>query len=175
MRTLLGSLAVAAAVAVGGCEGDLTDALDEVRSAAPEVCKDFCEDMITCEWAIAKGDLEDDAFSAQIRRCTVDCAWYMTEGAYVVTADSLGQKEYVDRVSGPSLREALDCAFYAGAYRCSDVGGHDAHLFAPPVESICNLTGACMQKLDIDYGMTWNEAAATCDVTGSETVESIFF
>lgn len=157
-----------------GCEDGLAEAIEEVRSAAPEVCKDYCEDMVTCEWPASDGDEEENAFGAAIRRCTVDCAWYMSDGAYVVEGGVSGNT-YTDKVSGKELQEALECVYYAGGYRCSDEGGSDMHIFDPPVESICNLCGACFGALGIDYRMMWNDPVSACQVTGTQTLETGFF
>lgn len=161
--------------ALAGCSDDLADAIEEVRAAAPEVCKDYCEDLITCEWPIADGDEEDNAFGAAIRRCTIDCAWFMSDGAYVVESGIIGQKLYTDKVSGKALREALECVYYAGGYRCSDEGAADLHIFDPPVESVCNLSGGCLGTLGLDYGLMWNPSGGYCQITGTQTVEVDFF
>ncbi len=159
----------------GGCAEELADAVDQLRAAAPDVCKDYCEDRVTCEWQGAAGDRETDAFGAAIKRCVIDCAWYMDDGAFVVETGIVDLKSYVDKVPGHDLEDTLECIYSAAGFRCEEQVGGDQHMFSPPVESICNLSGGCMGTLGIDYLMLWNPSTSTCQVTGTQTVEAVFF
>ena len=62
-------------LALLGCDQELDQAFENVRAAAPAVCKDYCEEKSSCEWPKASGPKEDAAFSSLIRQCTVACAW----------------------------------------------------------------------------------------------------
>jgi len=66
-----------------GCQDKLDQAFADVRAASPKVCTDYCEAMISCEWTpYPTGDFKNEAYSASIRGCITNCAWYMNEGAF---------------------------------------------------------------------------------------------
>ena len=163
-----------------GCENDLHAVLDQVRAAAPNVCKDFCEDKLACEFPAADGDKEDMAFAAAIRQCTINCAWYMDEGAYVVAVgDPEEKKVYEDHVTGTMLKDMLKCSFYAGVYLCTEQdGGVDLLMVNPLVQSMCIDADNCLSLLKIDQEMEWTpftEGGGECTVLGDQAIESMFY
>ena len=163
-----------------GCENDLHAIFDQVRSAAPNVCKDFCEDKLACEFPAADGDEEDKAFAAAIRRCTINCAWYMDEGAYVIEVeDPLEKKTYEDHVTGAMLEDMLKCSFYEGVFLCTEQeSGEDLLMLNPLVQSMCIDADNCLSLLRIDQEMEWTpftDGGGECIVSGDQTIESMFF
>jgi hypothetical protein len=170
---------VAAALGALGCEADLVEAIDELRAAAPTVCKDYCEDKLACEWPTAEGVEEEAAFSEGVERCTVDCAFYMGKGAYVVR-DGVEMVEYFDSVSGSTLLSALECAMENGTFRCTEGDPNDVHVFGGIVESMCEDADECLDLLDIDQHLEWipspePEGGGTCVATGDEWIDADFF
>lgn len=166
--------------AVTGCENDLHAILDEVRAAAPNVCKDFCEDKLTCEFPSADGDKENLAFAAAIRRCTINCAWYMDDGAYVIeVSDPTEKKVYEDHVTGAMLQDMLKCSFYAGVFLCTEQeDGEDLLMLSPLVQSMCIDANNCLSLLEIDQEMDWTpftDGGGECTVSGDQIIESMFY
>jgi len=178
-----GAVLLCWALAMGGCDQGLTQAFEDVRSAAPDVCKEYCEEKLGCEWDPAAGDqqLEDEAFSAAIRRCTVDCAWFVANGAYVTEYDFVEEdRKYVDEVSGRALKDTVDCVYQLGVYRCAeDLEGPDQHLFDPGVEAQCEAADECLASLGIDMTFEWTpgtgDGPGTCSASGLQDVELPFF
>ena len=163
-----------------GCENDLHAALEQVRSAAPNVCKDFCEDKLACEFPSADGDEEDKAFAAAIRRCTINCAWYMDDGAYVIEVnDPTEKKVYEDHVTGAMLQDMLKCSFYAGVFLCTEQeSGEDLLLINPLVQSMCIDANNCLSLLEIDHEMDWTpltDGGGECTTSGDQIIESMFY
>ena len=160
------------------CEQELGEAFENVRAAAPAVCKDYCEEKSSCEWPKADGPEEDAAFSSKIRQCTVECAWYMSEGAYVVEYTAvLEQTEYVDKVSGGAVEDALKCVYDSGAHHCAEnEDGPDSYVFEPRIEIQCEQVAECAEALGIDFTFQWDTAGAgSCVPTGQQRIENPFF
>jgi hypothetical protein len=167
----------ASALACTACDADLVDAIDNLRASAPNVCKDYCEDKLACEWPTAGGSAENDAFSAGVQRCTVDCAFYMGMGAYAAR-NGLEGLEYFERISGGKLEDALECALASGGFRCTDGSPTDTHVFGAVVQSMCEDADTCMGKLGIDQHLVWTPAAeggGTCAAMGTEWLDAEFF
>lgn len=173
------ALAVLPLLAAVGCEQELDQAFENVRAAAPAVCKDYCEEKCSCEWPKAAGPKEDAAFSSKIRQCTVACAWYMAEGAYVVEYTAVLEKtEYVDKVSGGAVEDALSCVYGSGSYHCAEnEDGPDSFLFEPRIENQCEKVAECVDALGIDFTFSWNttSAEAVCVPEGLQRIENTFF
>jgi hypothetical protein len=180
---MCGALLVGWALAAGGCDDGLKQAFEDVRSAAPEVCKEFCEEKLGCEWDPAGGDqdAEDLAFSDAVRRCTIECSWYAAYGAHVTEMDFVGEdKMYVDHVSGSLLEQAHDCIYRHGVYRCAeDLEGPDQHVFDPGVEAQCEASDECLDVLGISMNFEWTpgdgDLPGTCAATGLQRLEIPFF
>jgi hypothetical protein len=165
-------------VAVVGCEQELGEAFENVRAAAPAVCKDYCEEKTACEWPKAEGPEEDAAFSSKIRQCTVNCAWYMSEGAYVVEySAALEQTEYVGKVSGGVVKDTLGCVYDSGSYHCAEnEDGPSSHVFEPRIEVQCETVAECVEALGIDFTFVWNSSGGgTCAPSGEQRIENPFF
>lgn len=178
-----GALIALLVLAAGGCEAGLEQAFEDVRAGAPDVCKEYCEEKLGCEWEPASGDqeLEDEAFSGAIRRCTIECAWYVAFGAHVTEQDYVeDDRMYVDHVSGGAVEDAHDCVYRLGVYRCAeDLDGPNQHLFDPGVEAQCTAADECLDALGIELRFEWTpgagDAPGTCDATGLQRLETPFF
>jgi len=166
-----------AALALYGCDAELVEAIDDLRAAAPTVCKDYCEDKLACEWPTAVGAEEEAAFSAGVQRCTVDCAFYMGKGAYVVRTTVM-VTDYFDAVSGGALCDALECAVERGTFRCTEGEPNDIHVFGGVVQSMCENADACLEELSVDQHLVWTpyaEGGGTCAAAGTEWIDAEFF
>jgi hypothetical protein len=169
--------ALAAALSLFGCDAKLVQAIDDVRAAAPNACKDYCEDKLACEWPAASGAEENDAFSAGVQRCTVDCAYYMGMGAYAVR-NGVEDLDYFDHLSGGTVRRVLECALESGTFRCADGTPTDVHVFGGVVQSMCEDGDACLEELGIDQHLVWTpsaEGGGTCASQGTEWIDAEFF
>jgi hypothetical protein len=179
-RTSIARLALLALpLLAAGCEQELDQAFENVRAAAPAVCKDWCEEKSSCEWPKASGPKEDAAFSSLIRQCTVACAWYMSEGAYVTEYTAAVDKtEFLDTVSGGTVRDVLRCVYNQGAYQCEEVeDAADNYVFEPRIEVQCDQVAECVEALGIDYTFAWSSSGSggTCDPQGLQRIEIPFF
>jgi len=171
---------IAAAILAVGCEDDLQQAFEDVRAAAPDVCKDYCEEKVACEWYAQDGAREDDAFSAEIRHCIVDCAWWSANGGYASENDYEAEEVLVVKhVGGESLASTLSCAYGSGAYRCdTGEGVPSEHLFEPRLESVCLTAAACLEDLGVDFSVAWiptTADAGTCEEQGFQELHVPFF
>jgi len=162
-----------------GCEQELDQAFENVRAAAPAICKDYCEEKCSCEWPKADGPKEDAAFSSKIRQCTVACAWYMAEGAYVFEYTApIDKTYYVDKLSGGAMEDMLACVYDSGSYHCaSNEDGPDEYLFEPRLDSQCSKVALCANDLAIDFTFNWNDSGAdgVCEPVGEQRIEIPFF
>jgi hypothetical protein len=150
-------LAAAIPLALPACETDLSAALDDVRATVPEVCKDYCEDLLTCEWNSTVDGLFEEAFSAAVRRCTIDCAFFVDEGAFVTEWLAFaGKTAYVSHVDGAAIEDALVCLFDLGAYACMEGESADTHGLSPVSETQCKAAATCLAGLDTDMSLTWH-------------------
>jgi hypothetical protein len=170
------------AVALGattGCDTELGQAFDDVRAAAPAVCKDYCEEKIACEWPKADGPEEDAAFSSRIRECTVTCAWHMSDGAYVTEyVPAIEETQFVDKTAGKALTKALDCLYDLGAFHCNEnEDPPDTFMFEPRIETQCEFSADCIDALGIALTLVWDETGAspTCLFQGEQSLEIPFF
>jgi len=169
---------LAAALALAGCDATLAEAIDDLRAAAPNACKDYCDDKLACEWPAASGTEENDAFSAAVQRCTVDCAFSMGMGAYAAREGVEEDLDFFDHVSGRTLKGVLECGLESGSFRCTAGDPNDVHVFGGVVESICEDADACLAELDIDQHLVWTpspEGGGTCAVMGEEWLDAEFF
>jgi hypothetical protein len=160
-------VAALAAVLLPACETDLSAALDDVRAVAPEVCKDYCEDELTCEWRSTSDGLFEEAFSSEVRRCIIDCAFLVDEGAYVSEWSAFeGKPRYVAHVAGSTVEDVLACLFDLGAYACveGEDEAPDSHELGPITESQCKAAATCLVGLGTDATLTWHVAG---DGTGT--------
>jgi hypothetical protein len=175
--TPLAAVAAMTALVLIGCDSKLVEAIDDLRAAAPDVCKNYCEDKLVCEWPVASGTEENDAFSAAVHRCTIDCAFSLGMGAYAAR-NGIEGLDFFRQVSGNTLKGALTCAMEVGAFRCTDGVPNDIHAFGGVVQSMCEDADACLGRLGIDQHLTWTPSATgggTCAATGTEWLDAEFF
>jgi hypothetical protein len=180
--TRTGAMRVAAVAAVTalvliGCDSKLIEAIDDLRAAAPDICKNYCEDKLVCEWPVASGIEENDAFSAGVQRCTIDCAYSLGMGAYAAR-NGIEGLDFFRHVSGSTLKGALNCAMEGGAFRCTDGVPNDVHAFGAVVQSMCEDADACLGQLGIDQHLVWTPSASgggTCATEGTEWLDTEFF
>jgi hypothetical protein len=173
----LAAVAAVTALVLIGCDSKLVEAIADLRAAAPDVCKNYCEDKLNCEWPVASGTTENDAFSAGVQRCTIDCAFSLGMGAYAAK-NGIEGLDYFDQVSGHTLKGALECAMESGAFRCSDGVPNDVHVFGGVVQSMCDDADACLGHLGIDQHLVWTPSASgggTCAAAGTEWLDAEFF
>jgi len=174
----LSAALVTAALVLSGCDAELVEAIDELRAAAPDACKNYCEEKLNCEWPTAEGAEEEAAFSAAVQRCTVDCAFYMGKGAFAVRNGVEEMFEYFDGVSGSAMCDALDCALTSGTFHCSGSESNLVYVFGGVVQSMCEDGDACLEGLGIDQHLVWTpsaEGGGTCAASGSEWIDAEFF
>jgi hypothetical protein len=166
------------ALALAACETDLSTALDDVRASVPEVCKDYCEDQLTCEWNSTGDGLFEEAFSAAVRRCIIDCAFFMDEGAFVTEWMPLEEKTaYVSVVEGSVVEDVLSCLFELGAYACLEGESADTHGLSPVSESQCKAAATCLAGLGTDASLTWHVGSdgGSCVPGGAQGLTTDYF
>lgn len=171
-------------VIIMGCEDDLSKALADVRSSAPEVCTNYCDDVVHCGWTpYPTGEFKDEAYSSAVRECINDCAWYMDEGVYFYGPPEIqdytgGFSKYA---SGGDLEAALNCLRDANIYKC-DFGITPENPVPDPKDcgtwkmiakdaSTCNTINECLAQ--IDSQVQWNGSA--CVWVGQDFPEGPFF
>ncbi len=163
-----------------GCEEELTQAFSDVRAAAPDICSDYCIAKSECEWPALDGDKRREAFSAAIRKCVVECAWYQEEGAYVADNEYTeeGFKNYPHHVSGDEIIQSLECLFELTVYECV-FAEHSAHYtFKPGTEKKCEDAPKCIKPLKANIKLKWNAKEGlmgTCEKAGTQTIDAPYF
>lgn len=182
-----------AAACLLGCDGPLTQALDDARAAIPDVCKDYCESRVYCEWleAPASGSDEPEAHSDRVRRCVQDCGSYMDAGAWLVkpSPDPRYDREYVGRATGATLAATLTCLNDARVLRCLSSRGSspDTTTLDIPMpsdiyegfglflatEEECELAALCLKDVP-GASLTWEAVTATCALAGDISIEAPF-
>jgi hypothetical protein len=167
-------------LALAACETDLSAALDNVRSVVPEVCKDYCEDRLTCEWRSTSDGLFEEAFSSAVRRCVIDCAFVMDEGAFVTEWSIIEQKpRYVEHVEGGTVEDVLTCLFGLAAFACAESEGDapDTHDLIPATEAQCKAAATCLVGLGTDASLTWHVGSdgGSCQSGGAQGLTVDYF
>lgn len=174
------STAALALIVLPACETDLSAALDQVRAAVPQVCKEYCEDKLSCEWQSTSDDLAAEAFSSAVRRCTVDCAFVVDEGAFASERSPWSdQATYVSHVGGDAIAKSLTCLFDLSAYGC--IEGEDpaptVHGLALASRSRCEAAANCLALLDTDRSLIWQakDDHGACVPEGRQELTVDFF
>lgn len=156
-----------------GCDDELDAAIEELRAAAPDVCKDYCEGKVTCEWPdTVITDVERRALASAVQRCEIGCAYDMGKGAYAAQQGAaIGEIEYVRHVSGAAIEDALSCAVDADLFSCPD----DGYAFGGLVPSQCVTAEACVGELGIDRHLAWSAAEEACATDGTQWLDAEYF
>ncbi len=161
----------------GGCDEQLTQAFADLRAAAPDVCNDYCVEKIDCEWPAVDGEEGNEAYSAAIRGCIFECAWYAEDGAYVSdTATSTAlSKTYPQHVGGDTVSTVHKCLYDIGVYRCTP-GAPFLFLLDPRTQTDCEAAKGCMVRLEADFKLMWRaDKGGVCETMGSQIVEAPYF
>ena len=182
-RTVISALfaaLVTTASVLAGCDSGLVEAIDELRAAAPTVCKNYCEEKVNCVFPDSvEGDEADAAFSAGVERCTVDCAFYTGKGAYVARIGEEEDIEFFSHVSGDDLLGALECGMASASFSCADSEPDSVYGFGAVVESYCEDADGCLELLGIDQHLEWipspSGEGGTCTPYGDEWLDAEFF
>ncbi len=154
MRVLWLLLIVGLLIPQGGCDPELGEALDDVRSTAPGVCEEYCEGKKDCEWT-GDGDLDDEAEESVYDQCLINCAWHADNGAYVVTQTETGL-EYDEAISGSALKGLLDCLWEADLFDCTELGQqYYSWGIVAKDEDDCNALQECYDALDVSGLSEW--------------------
>jgi hypothetical protein len=157
-----------------GCDSELDQAIDDLRAAMPDICKDYCEDKVTCEWEGSTATvIGKDAYSAAVQRCEIGCAFDTGRGAYVAE-NGVDEIECVERVSGGEIEDFLTCATDGNLFYCPD----ESHTFGGLVQSRCLAAEACLEGLGIDLHLAWSadtDGGGTCTYSGTQWLEAEFF
>lgn len=165
MRILLAAmlLTTGAFAVLFGCTPEMKDAIADMKEATPSVCKQYCREMIDCEWD-ADGDQEDNARDDRLEQCILDCGWYMANGTYVITVDEDGDWEYDGHISGSKVQSFFKCFWALELFDCED----DSYYWEITDEDDCDDYGKCIDKLGMgewDYtsdDLEWDDDWEAC-------------
>jgi hypothetical protein len=179
MKFAIGLLAVFLSCYALGCDPELSESIDNVVTTAPAVCENFCNKRFKCEW-YAEGDLKEDAEEDGKERCTVNCAWQMNNGAYVVKdvqEEGLQYRKYKDHVSGSNLRDYFECLWDKDLFVCmeSDGIGQDYYTLDISTEEACDQLRKCTKELENDDIAKWEWLGAACGTTEPDPSYLLFY
>ncbi|MCP4675265.1 MAG: hypothetical protein GY854_07120 [Deltaproteobacteria bacterium] len=164
-------------VVLGGCDEELSRAFADMRAAAPDICTDYCVDRLDCEWPASTGDESKEAFSAAIRQCIFECAFYADNGAYVSKKSTVEgfEKDYPLHVDGDVVMKSLECLYDLGVFQCIPATPF-SYVLNPSTQGRCSEANDCYKKLKTDSGLTWLATDdGVCEKSGSRTVEAPYF
>jgi hypothetical protein len=159
-------LALFAPFAIMGCDPGLGESVDDLISAAPGICKDYCQEKSDCEWD-ADGDLKDEAEDDSIDNCIVNCANKMDSGAYIVqrAQDNGGATlEYKEHISGSKLKKYFECLWDKELYDCVEMDVVSIKNYELDISSDndCEDLQKCAEKLDSEKITDWTWTNNQC-------------
>jgi len=179
MRVLPVVLVLLATCPAPGCDVDpvLGEAIDDVNTAAPKVCKDWCEEATLCYWAtLIEGDLVvdgDELEKAKVshkKACIANCAFRADNGVYVFEPDNEDDTTtytFVEHLTGGVWRDYFLCMWDADIWECSEYGFLNID---DSTEENCEARSECHEILDIADQLVWNEENEACYHDGYERI-----
>lgn len=153
------------------CEEDvpLGEALSDVRSAAPTVCKDYCAWAQQCVWNsydfVVTGIELEAAKQDWQQACVVTCANRAGKGVFVYRADWNEQDEqytfnFTEKLGGKIWSAYFKCLWdnteAHGFWICGEYGGPELEIAD---EAACATFATCIEILDIGLLYEWNPNA----------------
>ena len=160
------------------CEEDipLGDALSDVRSAAPTVCKDYCAWAQTCVWNAYSFDVAGAELAAAQQdwqqACVVTCANRSNKGAYVFEVE-YGEGEdphvysFTKHVQGKTWTAYFKCLWDNSFYICGEYGMPELEVAD---EAGCTAYDTCVQILDIAMQYNWHAENENCHHEGFDNL-----
>jgi hypothetical protein len=146
------------------CEEDvpLGEALTDVRSAAPTVCKDYCAWAQTCVWNsfdFETAGIELEAAKQDWQQaCVVTCANRSSKGTFVYEYE-WGQGEepdvctFTEQVKGKPWTAYFKCLWENSFWQC---GEHGYPELVVANEADCTAYDTCVQILEVAMQYNWN-------------------
>lgn len=146
-------------------EPELGDAIADVKSAAPKVCKDFCAWAQGCVWnsfdhETAGGELEAAKQDWQ-QACVITCANRSAKGTFVYESEWNEETEqhtytFTEKVGGKAWTAYFKCLWQNEFWDCSEWGTPDL-LYDN--EAACTAYDTCVQILDLAIQYNWHPDA----------------
>ncbi len=181
MRVLSLVLVLLATCLAPGCDVDpvLGEAIDDVNTAAPKVCKDWCEEVTLCHWnmllenneglAINGEELEEAKVSHK-EACIANCAFRADNGVYVYEPDNDGDTTtytFVEHLTGSLWTDYFRCIWDTDLWECSEYG---IVTIDDSTEANCTARDECHQILNISDQLEWHDENEACYHDGYQHV-----
>ena len=175
MKLLSATFVVVATMLAAGCNLDpeLSEAIADVKAAAPKVCKNWCEQATTCYWnTLTTEGLELDAAREDFEQaCVTRCAFRADTGVYVYEVEDLGEGEhsyeFKENVPGSDWTDYFKCLWDKDLWDCEE---HGSLVLVIPDEPSCEMRDECHQLLDINMEYEWYADHEACYGNGDEHV-----
>ena len=175
-------LLVLLAICLGsGCNVDpvLGEAIDDVKAAAPKVCKDWCEEATLCYWStllendedlVIDGEELEEAKVSHKEVCIANCAFRADNGVYVYEPDHDGDTTtytFQEHLAGSLWTDYFRCMWDAALWVCSE---HGNLIIDDTTEENCTTRDECHQILDIADQFVWHAENEECYHDGYERI-----
>ena len=175
MKLLSATFVVVATMLAAGCNLDpeLSEAIADVKAAAPKVCKNWCEQATTCYWNTQSTEgLELDAAQSDYKNaCITRCAFRAETGVYVFEQEDDGEGGHIydfkENVPGSDWKSYFQCLWDKALWECNEYGGLE---LAIPNEAACEQRDECHQLLDINMEYNWHAESEHCYGNGDEYI-----
>ncbi len=179
MRVLSLALVLLATCLATGCDVDpvLGEAIDDVNTAAPKVCKDYCEEVTLCRWStgigedvVVDGEELENAKVSYKEACIASCAFRADNGVYVFEPDHNGDTTtytFQEQLAGSLWTDYFRCMWDADLWECSEYG---IIVIDNSTEANCEARDLCHQILDIADQLVWHAENETCYHDGYERI-----
>ncbi len=163
-----------------GCDTDpvLSEAIDDVNTAAPKVCKDWCEEVTLCYWSMLlenneglaiDGEELENAKVSHKEACIANCAFRADNGVYVYGYDHDGDTTtytFVEQLVGSLWTDYFRCIWDADLWECSENG----LTIDDSTEANCEARDVCHLILDIADQLEWHGENEACYHDGYQHV-----
>ena len=179
MRVLSLMSVLLATCLASGCDVDpvLGEAIDDVNTAAPKVCKDWCEEVTLCHWStgigenvVVDGEELEAAKVSHKEACIASCAFRADNGVYVYEDDHDGDTTtctFVEQLPGSLWTDYFRCMWDAALWECSEYG---ILVIDDTTEANCEARDVCHQILDIADQFVWHDENEACYRDGYELI-----
>jgi hypothetical protein len=149
-----------------GCDVDpvLGEAIDDVNTAAPKVCKDWCEEVTLCYWStgigedvVVDGEELENAKVSHKETCIANCAFRADNGVYVRETDyddPTTTYTFVEHLAGSLWTDYFRCIWDADLWECSE---HGFLIIDDSTEENCVARDECHQILNISDQLEWHD------------------